>query len=130
MDERELAKLRRREATRAMFRYFVIAFAVVFCLSTLSAYAIVEQRQRRSDIRERRAENTAVLYFVCVQLESLKAQNRADVAEERKNFSRNLAILRVKLTPRILDIAEEGWNRTLLRNKSRNCPYDVTRPGG
>lgn len=71
----------------------------------------------------RRADRLAVRIEYCTELEKLKTQNREDVFEAKKNYSRNLRLLGIKDTPELRRVAEEGWEKKLRRNAAKPCPY-------
>jgi hypothetical protein len=111
------AETRRREATRAIVRYFLAGFLVVLVLGSMAAYAVVDAQRQRS-------ESHAVRLEYCRELEKLKAQNRDDVAQAIKDFPRTLRLLKLEDTPEIRRVAREGWNRKLERNAAKPCPYE------
>jgi hypothetical protein len=89
------AETRRREATRAIVRYFLAGFLVVLVLGSMAAYAVVDAQRQRSD-----------------------------VAQAIKDFPRTLRLLKLEDTPEIRRVAREGWNRKLERNAAKPCPYE------
>lgn len=79
-------------------------------LLVIGAVVAYNNHARAMDRRDTRA-------FFCHEIERLKAQNRDEVAEDKKNFPRTLRLLKLKPTPEIRRVAEEGWKRRLARNK-------------
>ncbi len=118
-----LAESRRRAATRSVVKYGLAAFLVVAAVSLMLVYVVWDAGQRDAARRARVAENNAVRLELCVELEKLKAQNRADVAEEKRNYKRNLRLLHLKDSPELRRAAEEGWAKKLRQNAARPCPY-------
>lgn len=112
----EHAEIRRRAATRAMIRYFLLGFMAALILGGLVTYAVYESRARRAESRALRIE-------YCLELEKLKAQNREDLAKAKKDYRRNLRLLGIKDTPELRRAAQEGWDRREKRNRPRPCPY-------
>lgn len=114
----EQAELRRKEATRAMIRYFLLGFGAALLMGALVAYAVYESRARARQSYDVRVE-------YCQELENLKAQNREEVAQSKRDYRRTLDALGVKDAPKVRRLAEEGWARKLRRNAPRACPYDA-----
>lgn len=112
MDERTLAEARRSAATRAIVKYVLLGCFVVATVSTLLVFAVYEAGQRKADRTE-----------LCVQLETLKTQNREDIAEEKKHYKRNLRLLGLKDTPELRSVVEKRWAKALSRNARKSCPY-------
>lgn len=110
------AEARRREATRAFIRYFVLGFIVVVVLSGMAVYAVADARHQTAQARSLRVE-------YCRELEKLKTQNREDVAEERRNFKRNIRLFHLEDTPELRKIAEKRWDKVMARNAPKPCPY-------
>jgi hypothetical protein len=112
----DLVEARRREATRAAVRYFLLAFVVVLAMSGTTVYAVWSARVQAH-------ESYAIRVAYCRELERLKTQNREDVAQEEHDYTRNLRLLGIKDTPELRRAAEAGWARKLRRNAPRACPY-------
>jgi hypothetical protein len=110
------AEIRRREATRAIIRYFLAGFVVVLLLGGMAAYAVVDAERQRH-------ESYALRVEYCLELEKLKADNREEVARKKANYHRDLRLLGIKDSPELRRAAEAGWARTLRRNAARSCPY-------
>lgn len=112
----DLADARRRAATRAFVRYFLLFFVVVGLLGAFSVYAVLDAKRQTASQRALRVE-------YCTELEKLKTQNREDVANDKKNFARNLRLLGLKDSPELRQAAQEDWARKLRRNAPKPCPY-------
>ncbi len=112
----EQAELRRREATRAVVRYFALGFAVVCLLTGIAVYAILDARADARASLEVRTE-------YCRELEKLKTQNREDVAEAKEKYAENLRLLGIKDTPELRKAVEASWAKKLRRNAAKPCPY-------
>lgn len=110
------AEIRRRAATRAFVRYFILAFLIVGVLSGLIAYALM-------DARSQHRESLAIRIAYCTELEGLKKQNRVDLAYDKKNFKRNLALLGIPDTPALRTAVRKSWARKAARNAPKSCPY-------
>lgn len=113
----EQAETRRREATRAVVKYFVLGFVLVALLSGLVTYAVLDSQARRRDSR-------AIRVAYCRELEKLKTQNREDLADEQKHYHRNLRLLGLKETPELRRITHERWDKERVRNAPKKCPYE------
>lgn len=115
-DAERLAQARRREATRAAIRYFALFFALFLAMGALTAYTLISAREDRQTSRAIRME-------YCQELERLKAQNREDLARDKRNFRRNLRLLGIRETPELRKAAREEWARKAARNRPKSCPY-------
>lgn len=118
-DSERLAAMRRREATRAAIRYFALFFLVFLFMGGLTAYTI---RSARVDARA----NRSVRMEYCQELEKLKAQNREDLADDKKHYRRNLRLLGIKETPELRRAVHEEWAKRARRNAPKSCPYTGT----
>lgn len=115
-DSERLAAARRREATRAAIRYFLLFFALFLFLGALAAYTVRNARQDE-------ARSLRVRMEYCRELEKLKTQNREDVADDKKHYRRNLRLLGLKDTPELRRAVEANWRKELRRNRAKPCPY-------
>jgi len=114
--DRELAATRRREATKAALRYFLLFFCVFLLMGGLTAYVV---RNARNDARS----NLAVRMEYCQELERLKTQNREDLADEKRHYRRNLRLLGIRETPELRRAVHAEWRKKARRNRAKACPY-------
>jgi hypothetical protein len=110
---------RRKAATRAFISYFVLAFSVVVIVGGFVVYAVY-------DARHQARTSQAIRVEYCRELEKLKTQNREDIAQEKRDFKRNLRLLNLKETPALRRAAQEKWDRETKRNAPKSCPYTGT----
>lgn len=110
------ADVRRKEATKAFVRYFIIGMLIVGCLSGLTSYSLMQTRAQR-------AETMAIRTAYCQELEKLKTQNREDLARSKRNYKRDLRLLGIKNTKELRKATEESWAIKAKRNAAKPCPY-------